>query len=476
LVDSLVPAVMARDPSVSVVPSDNTDEVTVRRAQNSSKLLEKSNREHKLKFHSRMAVKEALIYPLSVMETDYSNERGLPRATWHSIKKALWDVHSNGLPETMRWAAIEYELPIDAARKEFNAPWLMPDSSSVDFGNSEEEQRDFFDRFNNLDEDRILDQKRIIRIWVRGDVPFLDDANVEDKDNKSDAGKSDEFAFDGENKLIFFDPTTNRILRKKQWPFVLDHTQLPVHFLVPEMFPGQLATISTFEPLIHIQDLLNWLHSFIAEGVRNSVQVQGFYDSDEIDDDVIEQLRNPKDRNFIPWPGMEQKRDITKIIQRFELGGLNQETLQGLGIFDAAFNRVSGETDLTSAATARIQKTGVAQITQARSDNRIALLADQIEDWMTDIQRSMLQIALSIMTGPEVALWIGDENLGREQLVSLPDGSVEVEILQFWPELDIDDGDDVRQIQADSEAVIEPGSMRKQSPEEQLNNEMLLMD
>ena len=170
-------------------------------------------------------------------------------------------------------------------------------------------------------------------------------------------------------------------------------------------FPfAEALYLGTMEPLLPLQNTLNWLYSFLADSVRNSAQWVGFFDPEHITDKHVDEMRRPKDRNMIPMEGLDEafKGDVGRFIKRFDMGGLNAEVIQAFSLFSSAFEQVSQSSDLRASAVAGIEKATTAQITQNRADNRVATLADQVELWMARSQKVLLQIAFSVMTGEDV--------------------------------------------------------------------------
>lgn len=473
LVDSIVPAVLARDPSAVVRPSDPQDEAKVKLSKACSELLTKSAHEHDMRGNARMAVKEALIYPIAGWEASYSSERGLPRLRWYSIKKLLWDTNGDGMPQSLRWAAVEFTLPIEAARVEYKARWLAPDASSYNPKSSEEVETIRHKFRNTMEREDICDQKKLIRIWWRGDIPSIDDVSIESANNSSRYDKEE-----GYNRLIVYDPDSERVISDEPWPFVLDHDSLPIIFIAPEVFPGEPASIGTFEPLIPLQNVINWLYSMAADSIKNSAQEKGFYEPKRLTEEKIDQLREPRDRVYIPIDGFESelRGDVTRIMGRIENGGLSSAMLQGFSLFNQAFDMVSQNSDLRASTMAGIDKVGVAQLTESRATNRMAVIADQVEEWIAKSYRILLQIAMSVMRPSDVAKWVGNDVVSEMVTVEVPDSTgqmvpMEVEV-SYWPAERPSAGD----IRRETDVRVEPGSMQKQSVESMVNSEIAVFD
>lgn len=470
LLDAILPQILANEPSFFHKPQVPLDGDLEGLARVSDHLIQAALREHDFLDQTQMMGKEGLLWPLSAMEVDYDSEIGLPRATWHPIDKIRFDPRCNGLARTMQWGSVDIEMPIEDARRRFKAPWLQPDASSVSRSDEKQGRRmSEVESRQNERSDPTLDLKKLTRIWVRGDSPLVDDTKDSEEQLKSPERESGQLK--GKNEMLIFDQHSNRIIHREPWPFILDIGRLPIFFFVSEPFPGQLATIGTFEPFIDLQNKIDWLYSLIAGGVKNGASSVFFYDKNKVaDEGIAERLSAPRNLQGIGID-MSDVRGIEDIIKFIPMQGISDTAINGLNLILSAFENSTQSSDLRAEGVAGIEKATTATLADQRVRNRLAQIAKRMERFVTEVIKAMSQIARSVMTVEDVAKWVPPQILNKERTIQNLDGSVTIEISPFWPDRDAGDDDTVARIRGEMDIEVHPGSLRELNISEQLQNE-----
>lgn len=472
LLDAIIPATMHRQPGVVVLPADENDEMKVAEAALKSNLLMRGNREQRLVQHARATVRQGFIYAVGVAETDFDSEREVFRTSHVDLRRVVWDPECNGLPGSMRWAGVSFTMPVTEARDEFDDDEIVGDGApSRSQGTS--------DASLNLPSDGSDDARpeyvTLWRVYRRGDSPAREeaklDASAKTGDNRSVDGYS------GENDCIIIDPCRNKILKRAPWGFTLDHDELPLSFFVPVLATGKLATISIFKPLERMHDVLNWIASFIATQIKHTSVRKYLYKKGGLDPAAIKALESDDSEVGVPVPDTE---NADRLIKALEFGKLSESALTGLGIYNSFFEASSPEADLQASQILKSQKAGVANIANSRSENRLALYSDRVEEFMIEVQRKQSQIADSLMTARMVERVVGPAAMGLKKEFPVPvmgpDGqpageTMTVAVYPLWRETKTP-----REIRMETDVTIESGSMRRMSSDEQFQNTLMMFD
>lgn len=463
LTDSIPPAITTHDPALRVKAGPSAQGDKRQMSLVGSDLISAAISKQKLKKYLRRVTHEAIIYNLSALDLYYDSEYGLPGCRWVSGRQLVWDVSSMGDESLARFIGYEFCMDIAAARELSGIPDLAANASS---NRTEVEQSTYGESTISTESDDLQDRRRLIKLYLRGDDPLAQDANIEDGANVvKDVNTDDEF--EGGNRILIVDPDSWEIYSNEPLDFTIDHDEFPLKVLRLNENFDSFEGEPPFKAFLRVQDGLDMLATALLTQAKNGSITLYDYDPSlppEVIDDLLDGMTNvgvPRRQNGSPEPP----------IRNHPTPGVSDATITGMRAAEDIFNKVSQTEDVSASALTGVQKSGVANAIQSRSQSRLRAMADQVEEFATEVLRCWLQIALSKMSDKDVAKWVPEATVfsledrqTEDPFTKLP--KMEKALVSHWPGGKLS----AAEIRRDLVLSIEPGSMSEFAKQQKLAN------
>lgn len=472
IVDAMLPNISGNNPR-ALVPVLGIGVIAKGRSKLETEVLELAGEKSAISDINELVVYEAFAYGLSAITMSFSGELKLPRFDHVHVNRLLWDTGATGLPHGDRWIAEEFDVDTDAARAEWKAPWLKANvSSATNPGESNGIADEWVPPAVSGDDHSLVTRTRLVRLWIRGDVPELDDANIGSRENKvKDSDSSD--GFRGKDELVILDPVSRRIVHRGPWPFTLPLGLMPIQVYVPELLTRGRGQSGPLDYLVSVQDRLNWAGAFAMQALQDASVTRGFYSTEHLGDDQIAEFESPLPSVFLGLD--EEAMDQAareRLIMRVKNNQIPPALLELLVMSKNEFNELSQVSDVSASSILQTSKTGVAQIANDRSRMRIDSMTNRFEKMIGRCYDVALAIARSLLRESDVAGWVGEQMMGKREPRSIPVTMGDQTVMQtvlveytYWST-----GMTTADIRRARSVKIVSGSMRRLPPDQQLQH------
>ena len=413
------------------------------------------------------SVDDAMQYTVGWLEVDFDKERKLPRIRWQAADRVLVDMESDADPfgKNHRWRAVCWTMSHEDAKKKAKTVWNKPRYEFSPEKRTMLEADD--DGFGNpTSQEAPTEYVRLVRVYVRGDSPFLDTANVGSDDQIEDVGKDD--VYNGKNEILIMeakgrwdDYGSYKLIARMDWPFPVDHDDFPLEPVKITHSNYNFYPYSIYQPGHSLQIALNWaMRYFNTDAYHSSRRIIGYMQG-AFDKKTLEAaLFSPDNLNAIEF---KSQGDMERALKPLDFGQPSPTLDKAIGGNQVQYDKATGLDAFNLEARSHRTATDAA-IQNEESQLRVGAMADRVEEAITNAMRKALMCARKLMTAEEVAAHIGPELLKFK--TSLDEKGNEVRISEIWD----DTIDDTESIRAEVDIHIEPRSVRFVSPEQELND------
>jgi len=217
-------------------------------------------------------------------------------------------------------------------------------------------------------------------------------------------------------------------------PFWADRGGWPFSMIAFHRKPNSLWPISHIKPGISELRFVNWCMSFLAQRISISCETL-IGVSKAADQDLKQQILAPSECGFkIVEISEALGRNVNEIISIFQQPGVSQDIWQICNAAIELFDKRVGLTELTYGLTrASLRSATEAQVKSDQISIRPDDMAEQVENWQTQIARKEAMAARWLLRGTDVASVLGP--LGAEawdrQLASNTDADVSAVAREF---------------------------------------------
>jgi len=445
---SLIPTTIARDARQMVAVSDPKSEFDVGFAEVGTTLLERIKRNSRRFRQVQYAVWQAYIYGTGALKTCVDRHTREPITRWLDVRDLLLDPSATSAPGSGKWVGEQVTYTIKEARKLFADDTLEANAGESTRSSSRSSEDEGFDPDHMLSkpdadaegsEQQSKTMFRCIAVYETGARPHDEDKPLLDR--FEDYKDEEQHGFEGRDRILYFNDKNHNLIGVDQWPWVLERHEHPITMVRPMFDTKNPWSYAAMAPLEHIQQAMSLAMSF---NYRRMIAVASdilLLDKDKcVDPEVVDKaLKNREDMVVILAKGVA---NLDEVFKRATIGGLDPASDQILDrmtmIFDEASNyRGLMGSDVGSSPTA----TG-AEASQQRVQTSVAVLSQAVDEAQRDCSVKELQMALSRMTGEDVAKVVGSR-IGPRQ----PDGS-----FKFWPQQP--SAAEIRRV----DVSVEPGS------------------
>lgn len=468
----LLPSLVARAPTFvnrgRPVPANATPmqaisyELERRRGEVFVQLAKAIYREYDVQRQVLAAVDDALLTGVGWLEVDFDPERKLPRIRWHDAQRVLVDCETINDPfgACQRWRAVCWTMPVSDARV-LAASW---GAKSYEFQPITERVQQRTDSWEP--DDMPTEFVRLVRVYVKGDSPWLPDADITTKSGGKVETVGDDDVYKGKDELLVFeargdfdDEEQYRFIARMPWKFPVDHDDFPLQPLKFTHCNDSFYSYSFYQPGHSLQVALNWAMRYYNTDCMNSARRLIMYDKAALSKETMDHALFGTDAlPCIPT----NKGQFDAVFRSVEFGKPAPQLQEAIGGNLSQYRDVTGLSAFDAETRSHSTATDAA-IRNEGAQLRIGALADRVEEMIRHAMRKALMAARALMTADDVARWIGEDALDiQEQL--MPDGSV-LRTSPLW-----DEEADTATIRREVDVHIEPRSVRFVSPEQEISD------
>lgn len=419
--------------------------------------------------HSQLlaAVDDAMQFTVGWFEIDFDKERNLPRIRWQAAERVLVDMEADDDPfgATHRWRAVCWTMSHEDAKKKAKTDWNKPGHKFSPERRSLVDSRD--DGFGNpTAHEAPTEYVKLVRVYVRGDSPFLDTANTGADGKVEDVGKDD--VYTGKNEVLIMEATgewgdydSYKLIARLDWPFPVDIDDFP---LVPVKITHSnrgFYPYSIYQPGHSLQVALNWAMRYMNTDAYHSSRRMIGYLEGAFDKKTLEAaLFSADNLGAIPF---RSQGDMERALKPIDFGQPNPVLDKIIGGNQVQYDKATGLDAFNLEARSHRTATDAA-IQNEESQLRVGAMADMVEKAVVHAMRIALMCARKLMTAEEVAAWIGPELLRFR--TAIDDKGNDVRVSDLWD----DTVSDTASIRREVDIDLEPRSVRFVSPEQELND------
>lgn len=407
----LIPNVLARNSVSRVRPKDGEDS-SKQFSLAATRLIQAVAEQNRQVVHMRRAVKFSLRCGLGPLLHGWDTRNLYPSVKSMHPKFLIWDPESDGTPGSARWMGREIVVPLDKARKEYDAPELAGDDARDDGDSKMLDYGDGYPFFSGDDDSAGNEETQggrvtLAVVWLLGSERLdKEGADLEDVEAHKWAlrGEGTEFSMAEPRKCIIH-AKTGKLLATRGWGFVLDRDEFPVTLVRSDIDLGFWGK-GQMSPLLAMQRSLTASLSFhLTRACRAAaawylIDPEAFIDPQK----AREAIANGADLLMLELkPGYDHKRAIQKI----ELGELSALQMQAMEVVNMAFNDVTNYDGLFKSDSALSGTATGAEISEMRKKTAVAPIESEIDISAQSCDRKTLQIAMSRMNRDMVTTLIG---------------------------------------------------------------------
>lgn len=429
----------------------------------------------------RSAIDDAFFYRVGWIETDFDDQKTLPRFQWADARDILvdcevrsskgrdqrWRARKLMLPlETAKWLAKEkwdaagYEFdPVPYEQEALKAPMTAPGAGRVEDGALDDAPTDFV---------------RLIRVFVRGKNPYTDTESMKSRRMNDPAGRDK--IYTGQDHILILECpggytnlTTARLVAKVDWPFPCDPGEDPLTPVVLTRDNRSFYPYSRFQPshsaAVATNRIIRSHNSDLALSSRRIIGylAEHFANTKEFDEALygVRQLVTAQ---------LKSGGNVDQAIQAKNFGSPNPALEQGRALNQGLFDLISG-----LSAFSREPKSHEAALTTATANEDaqvrlgdVASLVGGRSGAICKVMRKCLMCARHNMTNDDVARWINmptdvaERQVARE--IFTKDGGRET-VTELWP-----NNPSPQTIRDEVDIDLEPRSVRFSNPDKDKQN------
>lgn len=486
LVNGYLATTVYRRPNVNAKPTKPGDDAMKRSIVDAS-WLNYCMRECRAEEHLHLATYDAIIYGAGFIEQGLDSKRGgTAYMNWASAEDIVCDPGSNTVMESCGWIARRITMNVRTARKLYNVPDLKADGESQhkphSTGNASQHVG------GGVDDERIT----LWRIWARGDEPEEDEVVEEEEDRvpveadgmgqeregadvREGADNGRDVAGDPNQSELeaYLSKHGNRrfilamnhpvLLEDVPWPFICD--EFPITIIRVHRVPGELLPYSPLRPVKELQKQINWALTFLITQMRRTSQIKYVANKSAFPSMSVEQIESMLTLDSEQVIIAQDALDRALVPIKFD--GLSQPPLQMLELMQEQFDTISGFAEMFGGVE-NSRSASEAVIKQERAETLTDLMRQATEAAVNEILRHMLQMSWSATPVETVAKAVGPDlvKMGVDRITGQP-----IPVGVYW-----DTEMSPEAIRAETDVVLEPGSMRRVNRDQEMQDIFMMLD
>lgn len=426
----------------------------------------------------RSAVDDAFFYKVGWIETDFDDEKTLPRLSWADARDILVDCEVRGCKaKDQRWRARKLILPIETADYLAREKW---DAKGYDFSTVGYEQEEVKGKRTapgaGSVEDGDLGEAptefvRLMRVFVHGKNPYTNTANQKSKTLNDPAGKDD--VYSGKDHILIMEATSGyqnwadyKLVAKLPATFVCDAGEDPLTPVVITRDNRSFYPYSKFQPSHSAGVAANMaIRAHNADLKLSSKRIIGY---------ILEHFANLKEfeaavygNKQVAMAQMKTGGSVDQSLQTKNFGSPNPALEQGRVVNHGLFDLISGLAAFARDGKSHETALG-ASISNEDAQVRLGDTAGLVVGAIRKVARKCLMCARDNMTNDDVARWMNmpTEIDGKqlERKLFLKDGGKEL-VNELWP-----NSPKPQDIRDEVEINLEPRSVRFSNPDKEKQN------
>lgn len=438
-----------------------TAELKRRRGEIMAKLADVIYREYGVQLDVLAAVDDALPYTVGWLEVDFDRERKLPRIRWQSAKCVTVDCETEYDPfgRAHRWRAVHWTMAHEDAK-------ILADEWGA-------KGYEFHPITERVDDDNDISAEgaptpvvRLVRVYVKGDNPHLSHGNIAAGNGSAVEKTGEDEVYTGKNEILLLEETGGgkeheefKLVARRPWPFPVDTDDFPLEPVRLTNCNDSFYPPSLYQSGHSLQVALNWaMRYYNTDCMNSSRRVVGYLEG-ALDKNKVQEVLYGTEN--LPAIGFKNQSDMERVLKIMNFGQPSPALRDSIAGNHSMYREVTGLTAFDAEARSHTTATDAA-IRNEGAQLRMGAMAERVERAIVGAMRKALMCAQWLMTGSDVARWIGEEYMGFETVV---DGTTEVLKSPYWPE-DPTEDDIRREVGID----IEPRSVRFVSPEQEVND------
>lgn len=467
LVNGYLATTVYRRPNVNAKPTKAGDEA-MKRAIVDSAWLNYCMRECRAEEHLHLATYDAIVYGAGFIEQGLDSKAGgTAYMNWASAEDVVCDPHANTVMESCGWIARRITMNVRTARKLYKVPDLKADGEYKNKPNSTGNASEHVGA--GTDDERIT----LWRIWARGDDPEDDgpESEGEEKEEGAEAESGDDetqtelekYLAKHGNRRFILAMNHDVLLEDVPWPFVCD--EFPITIIRVHRVPGELLPYSPLRPVKELQKQINWALTFLITQMRRTSQRKYVVNKNAFpgaSNEQIEKLTSLESEEVII-----AQEALERAIQPVDFGTLSAAPLQMLELMQDQFDTISGFAEMFGCVE-NSRSASEAVIKQERAETLTDLMRQSTEAAVNEILRHMLQMSWSATPVETVAKAVGQDivEMGVDRITGQP-----IPVAVYW-----DTEMTPEQIRAETDIVLEPGSMRRVNRDQEMQDIFMMLD
>lgn len=428
-----------------------------RRGEIMARLADAIYREYAVQLDVLAAVDDALPYTVGWLEVDFDKERKLPRIRWQSAECVTVDCEVNHDPfgRAQRWRSVHWTMPIEDAKVLAKA-----------WGAKNYEFTAVTERKDNQDdpgqEGLPTDVVRLVRVYVKGDSPYLNHGNIAAGNGQATEEVGEDDVYNGKNEVLLLEELGSnsceyRLVARAPWPFPVDIDDFPLEAVRLTNSNDSFYPPSLYQSGHSLQIALNWAMRYYNTDCMNSSRRIVMYLDSALDKNKVDEVIYGTDN--LPGVPVKNQGDMDRAFKVANFGQPSPALRDSIAGNHSMYREITGLTAFDAEARSHTTATDAA-IRNEGAQLRIGAMAERVEQAIVNAMRKALMCAQWLMTGEDVARWIGEDIMAFEAVNV--DGK-DVRQSPYWPEA-MEEADIRREVGID----IEPRSVRFVSPDQEV--------